>query len=111
MKRPFSVTLMSFIFMIAGVSGIIYHADELKNMADDLNVLWVLVVRLAAIIGGWFAFSGSNWARWLLVLWICYHVFLSFYHTTAEIAIHILITALTVLAFFNKRSNEYFARG
>jgi hypothetical protein len=96
--------------MIAGISGMIYHAEELKNAATDLNVSWVFVVRLAAVIGGWFALRGSNWARWLLVTWIVYHVFLSFYHTTAQVAIHVFFTTLTVLALFNKNSNAYFKK-
>jgi hypothetical protein len=110
MKPPVSVILISFVFMIAGISGIIYHGAELKNLFADLNVAWVFVVRLAAVAGGWFAFRGKKWARWLLVTWIVYHVYVSFYHTMAQVAIHVFFTVLTVLALFNKKANAYFER-
>ncbi len=52
MKRPWSVTLMSCVFIVAGVVGFIYHAGDLKSISSDLEPLWILVVRLLAIIGG-----------------------------------------------------------
>jgi hypothetical protein len=110
MKRPLSVTIMSFVFMIAGVSGIIYHSAELKNIADT-TVAWVLFIRLTAVVGGLFALRGGSWARWLLVSWILYHVIVSFYHTVPEIAVHILLAVITVLALFNKKANAYFELG
>jgi hypothetical protein len=108
MKRPFSITLISIVYIVAGISGIIYHAAELKNLIADPGVSWVFTVRLAAVVGGWFALRGMNWARWLLVAWIAYHVFLSFHHTMTEIAIHLLITVLTFLALFTTKANNYF---
>jgi hypothetical protein len=108
MKRPLPVTLISFTFIIAGISGIVYHGTELKNIFADPNVTWVFVVRLAAVAGGVYALRGNNWARWLLVSWIAYHIFLSFYHTMPQVAIHVLFALLTVLALFNKKSNSYF---
>jgi hypothetical protein len=109
MKPPLSVTIISFVFMIAGVSGIIYHSEDLKNL-PDVTVAWVLFVRLLAVAAGWFAFRGKTWARWLLVAWIVYHVIVSFYHTVPQALVHVLMTALTVLAFFNKKANAYFQR-
>lgn len=79
LKRPVTVTVISFIFMIAGVTGIVYHAAELKNITSDLNIAWVLLVRLAAVAGGWFVLRDRKRARWLLIIWILYHVFVSFY--------------------------------
>src|SRR5688572_21812893 len=88
MKRPLSVTLISYLFIISGVVGIIYHASELKEIATRRDVIWVLTVRLLAVVGGIYALRGATWARWLLVAWIVYHVILSFYHSTAELAMH-----------------------
>jgi hypothetical protein len=110
MKRPLSVTIMSFVFIIAGVSGIVYHFADLKN-ATEITVAWVLFVRLLAVAGGWFAFRGRSWARWLLLAWIVYHVYVSLYHTIDEIAIHVVFTMLTLFALFNKKANAYFRRG
>jgi hypothetical protein len=108
MKRPLSVTLISYLFILAGAAGIFYHASELKEIATRREVIWVLVVRLLAIIGGVFALRGANWARWLLVAWIVYHVILSFYHSTAELAMHVALTVVVLIALFYKRANAYF---
>jgi hypothetical protein len=110
MKPPLSVAIMSFVFMIAGISGIAYHFADLKN-PTDVTVAWVLFVRVSAVAGGWFTFRGKSWARWLLLAWIVYHVYISFYHTIDEIAIHVVFGILTLFALFNKKANGYFLRG
>jgi hypothetical protein len=109
MKRPLSVTLISYLFIVAGAIGIIYHASELKEIATRQEEIWVLAVRLLAIVGGLFALRGANWARWLLVVWIVYHVILSFYHSTAELAMHAVLTVVVLIALFHKGANAYFA--
>jgi len=108
MKRPLSVTLISFLFILAGTAGIVYHAPEWKDATLEEESIWAFIVRLLAIIGGVLALRGSNWARWLLVAWIIYHVVLSFYHTTAELAMHALLMIVVLLALFNRKADLYF---
>ena len=108
MKRPLSVTLISCLFIVAGIAGIIYHASEWKDVAHEPEVILTFVVRLLAIVGGAFALRGSNWARWLLVAWIVYHVVLSFYHTPVELAMHALLMIVVLLALFNRKADLYF---
>ena len=110
MKRPLSVTLISYLFIIAGAAGIIYHASELKEIATRPEVILVLAVRLLAIVGGLYTLRGANWARWLLVAWIVYHVILSFYHSTAELAMHAVLTVVVLIALFHRVANAYFVR-
>ncbi len=33
---------------------------------------------------------GSNWARWLALAWIAFHVFLSFLHSWQQVLVHCL---------------------
>ena len=108
MKRPLSVTLISYLFIIAGVVGIAYHASELREIATRREVIWVLTVRLLAIVGGIYALRGATWARWLLVAWIVYHVILSFYHSTAELAMHAILALVILITLFHKRANAFF---
>ena len=110
MTRPLSVTLISYLFIVAGATGIIYHASELGEIANQPEVIWVFAVRLLAILGGVYSLRGVNWARWLLVSWIVYHVILSFYHSTAELAMHAILTVVVLIALFHKGANAYFAR-
>jgi cytochrome b561 len=108
MKTPISVILICLLFIIAGLSGIIYHASEWKDLAVQPEDIWVFLLRLSAIVGGIFAWRGHNWARWLLLAWIAYHVVLSFYHTTPELIMHAILMVVTFIALFNRKANAYF---
>ena len=109
MKRPLSVTLISFLFIAAGAIGIIYHSRELKDVIS-LDVISVFFVRMLAIVGGVFALRGANWARWLLVAWIIYHVVLSFFHAPVELIMHSILAVLVVIALFHPKASAYFRK-
>ena len=110
MKRPLTVTLIAFVFIIAGISGIVYHAPEWKEIGLHRETIWAFVVRLTAILAGIFLLKASNIARWVLVGWMVYHVVLSFYHSTAELVMHIAVTIVVVIALFNPKTNLFFNR-
>lgn len=110
MNRPLSVTLISYLFIASGVMGIIYHASELKELIARPEAGWVLLVRLLAIAGGAFTLRGANWARWLLVVWIIYHTYLSFFHSTGELAMHACLTIIVAIALFYPKANAYFQK-
>lgn len=105
-KRPLSVTIIGCIFIAAGAVGLVYHLREFKHPPADL--LWVSVVRLLAIVGGVFVLGGRNWARWLTLIWMAYHVVLSAFHSRSEFIMHGVL--LLVIAYFLSRANavEYF---
>ena len=106
--RPLTVTLIGYLFIAAGAMGIIYHASELKDVVAIPEVSLVLFVRILAIIGGVFTLRGANWARWLLVAWIIYHVILSFFHSTGELTMHFVLSIVVIISLFHPRANEYF---
>ena len=108
-NRPLSIILISGLFIAAGVIGIIYHASELKDLATP-DVSLVFFVRMLAIIGGIFTLRGANWARWLLVVWILYHVILSFFHTSAELIMHVALSIVVVISLFHAKANYYFKK-
>jgi hypothetical protein len=108
-QRPLSITLISYLFIAAGALGIMYHASELKDLATP-EVSLVLFVRMLAIIGGIFTLRGANWARWLLVAWITYHVILSFFHSTEEMVMHFILAIVVVVSLFHPRANNYFKK-
>lgn len=53
---------------------------------------------------------GHNWARWLLVTWIAYHVILSAFHAWSELAMHALLLAVVAYFLFRSRASAYFRR-
>src|SRR5215510_9195447 len=88
-KRPLSVTLISWLVIAAAAMGLAKHLTEFKVQHPfDYDIVWVSIVRLTAIVCGVFMLRARNWARWLLVIWITYHVVLSAFHTATELIIH-----------------------
>jgi len=65
-KRPRSITVVSWIFIVSGLIGLLYHITELKAQQRFENgMVWICFVRLLAVVGGVFMLRGINWARWL----------------------------------------------
>jgi ABC-type branched-subunit amino acid transport system permease subunit len=112
MKKLFlAVKIICWLFIIAGVVGVVYHAPEMNTHDPFANeVLWMLLVRLLAIVGGIVTLRGANWGRWLLLVWMAYHVALSAFHTLFELAIHIIFMAVIAYFLFRPKDGPYFQR-
>ena len=108
-KRPISVTVIGCIFIAAGVIGFAYHVTEFKIQRPfEYEIVWVSLLRLLAIVGGVFVLRGSNWARWLVLTWIAYHVILSAFHSPFELVVHGLLFAVIAYVLFRPRAAAYF---
>src|SRR2546427_6050725 len=108
-KRPRSITVISCIFLAAGFIGLAYHATEFNARSPfEYDVVWVCFVRLLAILCGVFMLRGSNWPRWLLVVWLGYHVILSVLHTPFELLVHSLLFAGVLYSLFRPQASVYF---
>jgi hypothetical protein len=106
-KRPLSVTLISCLFIGAGVVGLAYHAGEFKTR-PPLEYALVCFVRLLAILGGAFMLRGRNWARWLVLAWLACHVVLGAFHSTSELLTHAVLLAAIAFFLFRPRVSAYF---
>ena len=110
--RPLAVTLVGLLFVVAGIVGLAYHATEIDTSAGvRVEAVWILLLRLLAIVGGLFVLRGRNWARWLLVGWMGYHVVLSARHSLFEIAVHALLLVLIAYGLFRRASAAFFQTG
>ena len=108
-KRPISVTVVSLVFMAAGLAGIAYHAAELRS-PRQAEAFWVLLVRLLAVAGAVFALRGRNWARWLLVAWMAFHVVLSLFHPPLQLLVHGLLLIAISYFLFNRTASAFFGQ-
>jgi hypothetical protein len=109
-SRPHSITAISGLFVVAGVIGLAYHATEIpaqRSFPPDL--IWVLLVRLLAVVIGVFLFRRANWARWLAVIWMAYHVVLSAFHGASEMIVHGLLLAVIAGFLFCPSGSAYFS--
>jgi hypothetical protein len=51
---------------------------------------------------------GLNWARWLLAVWMAYHVVLSILHSPVELMMHVLLFGVMGYFLFRPQASAYF---
>jgi hypothetical protein len=100
--------MIGCLFLFAGAIGLAYHSSELVTRPFQYERLWVGVIRLLAIVFGLFILRGHNWARWLALGWVAYHVVLSALHTFSEFAIHCLLLAAIAWFLFRPAAARFF---
>lgn len=110
--RPLAVTVVGGLFIAAGIVGLAYHVTDIDTGRPfQLEAVWILLLRVLAIVGGVFVLRGRKWARWVLVGWMGYHVVLSAWHSFVEIAVHASLLVLIAYVLFRKRSAAFFQTG
>jgi hypothetical protein len=108
-KRPLLVTIVGCVYIAAGAIGFAYHLAEITPQhpfRDD--AIWIELIRLIAILSGVCVLRGRNWARWLALAWIAFHMALSAFHALPEFAVHALFCAAVAYSLFNPRAGRYF---
>ena len=106
--RPLPVTIIGWVYIATGAIGFCYHLGELKPPIQQ-DVVWVELVRLIAIVCGIYLLQGRNWARWLALAWMAFHVVISLLHGVAQVATHSVFLAVIVFfLFFRPQSARFF---
>jgi chromate transport protein ChrA len=105
MKRPFPVTILGCLFIVAGLVGLVYHLSERPL---DHRIVLVSTIRIIAVVGGVFLLLGHNWARWLVLAWLLFHVVMSAFHSLSNSIAHLVL--LLVVGYFLLRppASKYF---
>ena len=104
MHRPRSITIISWLFIVFGsvalVSGLV---------TTDLKSHWyVHLSRILQIVAGIFMLYGRNWARWLLVAWMAFHIVISALHSALFLLMHAAIFAVILFFVFRRAASPYF---
>jgi hypothetical protein len=110
-KRPISVNIIAILYLAVGTIGFVYHGYEsLRQTAFPSDAYGIEITEFLAIIAGVFMLRGQNWARWLAVAWMAFHVVVSAFHNFREFAIHTLLLALIAWILFRPKAAQYFNR-
>jgi hypothetical protein len=105
MKRPIPVTIIGCLFILAGLVGLLYHLSE--SPLDHWIVL-ISIVRIIAVVGGVFLLFGQNWARWLMLAWLAFHVVVSAFHSLSEFMAHVVLLILFAYVLLGPPASKYF---
>jgi len=107
--RPVTILILGCVYIAAGVAGLAYHIDDFRSprlMADGL--IWIALVRLTAVLCGAFMLRGADWARWLALAWMAFHVAVGFLHSVAQGAIHAVMLVAIAYILFRPEARGYF---
>ena len=104
-ERPISVTILACVYLLVGAAGFIFHFKE--SLASPREGALIEPTELIAFICGVFLLRGANWARWLAVAWIVFHVAISF-PQLQKVTVHAIICALIAWILFRPAAGRYF---
>ncbi len=118
-KRPLTITVIGWIYVAVGTISLVVHMLPLFEGAAaapgaesaagrPLDPVVASGSAILALVGGAFLLRGRNWARWLCVAWMGFHVVLSLVHSTLELVIHGLLFAAVLLLLWRPGATAYF---
>lgn len=92
------VLVIAALYLAVGIVGFVSHFPRQWHTDDVL----VELTEVLAIVCGVFLLLGKNWARWLAVAWMAFHVAISF-PVVGQMLVHLLF--LAVIAWILFRAN------
>jgi uncharacterized membrane protein HdeD (DUF308 family) len=107
MKRPFQITILGWLFIMVGIVSTAHHLW--KGTLDRWMILIVLV-GVIAVVAGAFLLRGARWARWVLLVWLGFHVIVSALNSKWDALPHVAL--LVVIGYFllGPPTSEYFRK-
>ena len=92
-KRPFSLTLIGWLFVAVGCVGLARHGWEVIDGRQPLDgdAAWALGSGLVALLGGVLLLRRVACARWVIIAWLLFHVLLRLAHDAAGLAVHVAL--------------------
>jgi uncharacterized membrane protein len=112
--RPRSITFFSWIFIVFGslalITGLLPNANTTaaQRIAELSGHWYVHVSRIVMVLSGVFMLYGFNWARWLLVVWLAFHVIIGILHSSFQLLVHSLLLVVVVFFLFRPAASAYF---
>jgi hypothetical protein len=106
-KCPVAVLILSCVYIAVGATGSVVHFHFHELMALQYDSLWIEPTELLAVISGAFMIRGRNWARWLALVWMAFHVAISF-PVFRQFVTHSIIFGLIAWALFRPDARRYF---
>jgi hypothetical protein len=105
LKRPIPVTIVAALYILTGIGGLIAHGREILAYRPETPL--VVATECLAILAGIFMLRGHNWARWLALAWIAFHVAIS-YPDIGKLIAHSVFLILFAWILLRPPANRYF---
>jgi hypothetical protein len=105
-KIPVSVVVIACLYLAVGIVGFVAHFQDLRAR-DGISIE---ITEFLAIVCGVFLLRAQNWARWLAVAWMAFHVAMSF-GVWRELAIHGVFLVVIGWCLFRADAARFFGNG
>jgi hypothetical protein len=102
-RIPVTVIVIACLYLAVGIGGSVAHFSQ--HRAPDW--IWIEITELLAIVCGVFLLRAQNWARWLAIAWIAFHVAMSF-GVLRQLAVHGVLIVLIVWCLFRPDASRFF---
>jgi hypothetical protein len=103
-KRPVSILIVACLYLAVGCVGFVYHFRDLAH-PDGISIE---LTEALAVLAGVFLLRRSNWARWLAIAWMAFHVAMSVVPPFRGLIVHALFFALIAWLLFRPEAGQYF---
>jgi hypothetical protein len=108
-RRPLLVTIIGWVYIVTGVGGFGLHASEIKTLHPfPYDALWPLGLGIVAVVAGVYMLRRNNWARWLAVAWMAFHVGISAFGARRELIMHSVLLVVIAYLLFRPEATRYF---
>lgn len=105
-RRPLDLTLLAWLLIATGVAASAFHLSNAIHLHAEV---WMALVQMTAVIAGIFLLRGHNWARWLALAWMAFHVAISIGHPLQQLLVHSLLLVGFAVILLRKSARMYFA--
>jgi hypothetical protein len=106
MKPPIPVMIVVAVYLLVGVVGFVYHFPELT--AGHRDAIAIELTELLAVVAAVGLLLRQNWARWLALAWVVFHVVISLFHPLRELLIHATLCVLIAWLLFRPATARWF---
>jgi hypothetical protein len=105
-KRPLSIVIVAALYILVGAVAFAFNFPALLKGQPD--TIWIEVTELLAIIAGVYLLCRQNWARWMALAWIAFHVAISIFHPVRELVLHSLFCVVIAWVLFRPAAAKWF---
>jgi len=104
-RPPIAVLIIACLYIVVGAAGLVGHFP--RHMIFHQDDYWIELTELLALVAGVFMLLRQNWARWLAIVWMAFHVAIS-WPVVSRIAIHTVFLAVIAWLLFRADARRYF---
>ena len=102
------MTIVAWLYIAVGAIGFAYRLYLGIASGEFLrDGILIALFELIALVSGVFVLRGANWARWLALIWMAFHVLINL-GSVQMVAGHTLFLIAIGYCLLNRRAKDYF---